>query len=304
MTASAKCAHDRKLPGRLPRYLVISAVTVLCAGTGLGIAVHASAASSPSQPAHPVPSAIRQVQGPPSALAQANGATSVHALAADGLATTVSCGQTVIKSVTLDGDLNCSTFQGTALTITANAVTFNLNGFTVYGNPSYHAIDINGTSDILEKGSVARANIDVSIFGARDSVISTQVSDAQLDGIADVGQATKITSSTARSNTTGIESRAPGAVYRSDHEINNSDGLYATGPSLQVLSNVADGNAIVGLAVLGDGSTLTGNTADFNGADGIVVSGVSLIDGGGNTAKGNDYTAGYVPEQCNGVVCS
>ena len=45
------------------------------------------------------------------------------------------------------------------------------------------------------------------------------------------------------------------------------------------------------------------NTADFNGQDGIYVTDTSTLDGGGNTAKGNDYIAGNPPEQCRGVVC-
>jgi hypothetical protein len=44
---------------------------------------------------------------------------------------------------------------------------------------------------------------------------------------------------------------------------------------------------------------------NFNGGDGIRAgSDTTVIDGGGNTAKGNDYASGFTPIQCFGVVCS
>jgi hypothetical protein len=267
-------------------------------------AAHASATSTPSTPAHAVPAGPKQPYGAPAARPKAQGATSVHALTAAGLATTVSCGQTIIKTVTLDGDLNCSGFVGTMLRVTANTVTVNLNGFTVYGNQSYNGVEIDGTSDILEKGAITGAKSDVLILGTKDSVISVQVTYAENDGVYDGGQATKITTSTASYNTFGIESLGSDEVYTSDHELNNHGGVYATGPNLQVISNIANGNIIVGIGDLGNGATLKGNTANFNGADGIVASGVPVIDGGGNTAKGNEYTDGYAPVECRGVVCS
>jgi hypothetical protein len=291
---------------RLPRYVLICAATAMCTIAALD-AAHASAASSPSTPStpvHAVPAVPGQPHAAPAALPKAHGATSVHALTATGLATTVSCGQTITKTVTLDGDLNCSRFVGIVLTITANTVTVNLNGFTVYGNQSYDGVWIEGTSDILEKGTITGAKDDVVIVGMKDSVISAQVSNAENDGVYDNGQATKITTSTATFDSFGIESLGSGEVYTSDHELNNHGGVYATGPNLQVIGNVANGNSIVGIVDLGSGGTLKGNTANFNAADGIVAAGVPVIDGGGNTAKGNDYTDGYAPVECQGVVCS
>jgi len=51
---------------------------------------------------------------------------------------------------------------------------------------------------------------------------------------------------------------------------------------------------------------LTTNIANFNAHDGIYISiyEPTVIDGGGNTAKGNDYASGAVPAQCYGIVCS
>ncbi len=42
----------------------------------------------------------------------------------------------------------------------------------------------------------------------------------------------------------------------------------------------------------------------FNGSGGISVTDSTLVDGGGNTAKGNDYSPGNPPVQCEGVVCA
>lgn len=71
-----------------------------------------------------------------------------------------------------------------------------------------------------------------------------------------------------------------------------------------VLRNVADHNHDVGVGIFDDapgdsaGNTLTGNTANFNGAHGIdVVPGT--VDGGGNQAHHNRPSP-----NCQGVVCS
>jgi parallel beta-helix repeat protein len=72
-----------------------------------------------------------------------------------------------------------------------------------------------------------------------------------------------------------------------------------------VTSNIANGNKYVGIVDNGTGTTLTKNTANFNGLDGIKVQGdVTVVDGAGNTAKGNDYISGTLPVQCQGVVCT
>ena len=68
---------------------------------------------------------------------------------------TVSCGQTLTKSVTLTADLQCSGLVG--LILGAPKVTLNLNGHSIYGPDISGSlgIQVRGTSDIVENGEVA-----------------------------------------------------------------------------------------------------------------------------------------------------
>ena len=116
----------------------------------------------------------------------------------------------------------------------------------------------------------------------------------------------KITNSTATGNTYGIVSSGPAATLTGDHGLNNtSTGLYLGGTAT-VTSNVANGNGVYGIWDASAGNTLKTNTANNNGNDGIFANqnDPKVIDGGGNTAKGNDTTTGTKPEQCYGVVCN
>ena len=51
-------------------------------------------------------------------------------------ATNANCGDIITSSLTLDGDLDCSGYEGTALTIGADDVTLDCNGYTITGNTS------------------------------------------------------------------------------------------------------------------------------------------------------------------------
>jgi parallel beta-helix repeat protein len=90
---------------------------------------------------------------------------------------------------------------------------------------------------------------------------------------------------------------------------NGNDGvILISSHAITITGNTVNGNGAAGgqgngIDDFGFSTTLTKNTADFNGQDGLYVTDTSALDGGGNTAKGNDYIAGNPPEQCRGVVC-
>jgi parallel beta-helix repeat protein len=114
----------------------------------------------------------------------------------------------------------------------------------------------------------------------------------------------------SRSANYGIFTSGSGGIYSGDHEVSNgNDGvILISSHAITITGNTANGNGANGgqgngIDDFGFSTTLTKNTADFNGQDGIYVTDTSTLDGGGNTAKGNDYIAGNPPEQCRGVVC-
>jgi hypothetical protein len=220
------------------------------------------------------------------------------------------CGEIVNASLTLNADLSCPT--GVALIINNNSVVLNLGGHHIDGEPGGQlGVGVHGSSDTVENGVISGfASEGVDLSNSAPVTTSDTVSAVRIIGgvygIVDGGRTNKITNSTVTGSTYGIYGRGSGGTYSGDHELNNIQyGLYLTGAKLVVSSNVADGNAIYGIYDAGTADTLTKNTANFNGNDGIFIQGdPTVIDGGGNLARGNDYTSGATPEQCYGVVCT
>ncbi len=79
--------------------------------------------------------------------------------------------------------------------------------------------------------------------------------------------------------------------------------MYISAQKMTITGNVANGNGYSAIIDHGFGTELTNNTAGFNSQDGIYAGDFGVIDGDGNSAKGNDYATGARPEQCYGVVC-
>jgi hypothetical protein len=226
-------------------------------------------------------------------------------VAPDVTATNAHCGQTVTATLTLNGDLFCS---GDALTVSGTSVVLNLAGHELGGDGTGDGVQLTGKSDTVENGLIINFSYGVDVQGTTDTVSAVRSVYNFNRGIMDVGTGTKITNSVAANNVYfGILSYSVGGVLSGDHELNNgTSGLELLGQKQTVTSNVADGNVFYGILDQGFGTTLTKNVANFNHLDGILISGgdPAVIDGAGNTAKGNDYATGATPEQCSGVVCS
>lgn len=297
--------------------LVVAAV--VCAGLGAGSAwavqASASGGTSPSpvsrsaspQPSLPKPQLPRGVPIP--------GATAKAVPAV--VASNVGCGQTITASVTLNGDLDCGA-SGLGLTISGNNINLNLGGHTIFGaiisdGPGSMGVDIKGTTDTVQNGKITNFLYGVFVGGKTATILNVRAN-ANDYGIADLGTGTKITTSSAIENQqNGIYSVAVGGTYSGDHELNNGgDGiLLYSSANVLVTGNVADNNGSNGIWVISNatGNILTKNVADFNGLYGIKNPSGSFtpgaFDGGGNTAKGNNYAVTPVdPTQCFDIACS
>lgn len=240
------------------------------------------------------------------------GAPKPAAVAPSVVATNVHCGQALTASVTMNGDLICS--SGTALTIQGNSVSLNLGGHQISGQgTAVYGVQIRGNSDTVTNGVVtgfttAAVYIVSSVPAPSAATVSAIRAVVNGNGVIDYGKSTKITNSTlARNTQQGILSvGSGGGVYSGDHELNNAgSGVYLGGAKTTVTGNIANGNLNHGIFALSSaGHTLSKNTANFNSWDGIHVDDLQAVDGGGNLAKGNDYASGQTPRQCYGIVCS
>lgn len=280
---------------------LIALGALLCAGLGIGGMVWVQANASAGAP-RPVPAGQpRPGQAP--ARTQAPGAVTPSTKA-----TNAHCGQRLTASLTLNGDLTCS---GTGLVITGDSVNLDLGGHQITGPgptaTSQNGVAVKGTSDTVQNGVVTGFNYGVYVQGiGRTATILNLRATNSASGIVDSGTGTKITTSVVGQNLfDGIVSAASGGIYSGDHEVSNGNrGLVVFGSKLVVTGNIATGNALPGILDTGIGTTLTKNIANFNAQDGIDARDTTVIDGGGNTAKGNDYADGYVPQQCYGIVCT
>jgi hypothetical protein len=286
--------------GFASRRRLVAVAGALAALLAVAIAVQASASgvSAPKPPTVPKALSLKDQ-------AAANQAK----LKAHAAATNVHCGETLMATTTLNGDLNCSGQNG--LTLGKNSITLNLNGHEIVG--SIDAFDgtigviVNNSSDIVENGVISGFAFGAVGFGTTDTLTTLQVNYAAAAGIELGGTGDKATSDTAAENfNVGVYAFGPSETVQSDHLLNNgSIGLLAqpaseVGTAMKILDNVADGNTGDGINVQGvlPLETLTGDAANFNGGFGIIASS-PVADGGTNTAKGNTNS-----QQCKGVVCS
>jgi len=86
---------------------------------------------------------------------------------------TVYCGDLILSDTTLDTNLDCSGYSGDALTIAANDVTIDLNGFTIMrSNTEYAAIYGSGHSGVtIKNGAVHGFQEGIWLFHSKNIVI-------------------------------------------------------------------------------------------------------------------------------------
>jgi hypothetical protein len=183
----------------------------------------------------------------------------------------------------------------------------NLNGHTVGGSGHGIGISVTGRSDTVQNGLVSEFDQGVEVSGTGDTVSAVRATYNNGPGFYDNGVGTKLTNCfVAFSGSDGIVFGGSGAVYSGNHAVNNgNNGMILEGFNASVTGTISNGNRSTGIDDLGYGTKLTRNTTDFNGYEGIYSYDASLIDGGGNTAKGNERTSGPdTAVECSGVVCS
>jgi parallel beta-helix repeat protein len=207
------------------------------------------------------------------------------AVAAPAQAANVACGQTILASTVLDGDVGpCNT----GITIGANNVTFDLGGHTIRGNPSPAegegpGITLVGRTGVTVKNGVVR-DFDAGVYitgGSANTVTGMKLLDNLGSGETDFGDGLLIDNS---SNNT----------VRGNQIVHNGpyDGVGVIGASSS--GNVIDGNEIannnlanirhlhgdvngtqddhgVRLEPRVSGNTVTNNRVTGNGLDGISV---------------------------------
>jgi len=285
----------------LTRGRAVVLAMLVCTGLGAGGVVAVQAAASggtPSIPTAPKP-------GVKPARPSLRPMTATGSVSPQVLATNVHCGQVLIASVTMNGDLFCS---GPGLILNKNSITLNLNGHAIVGPGGNFdtGVEVNATSDIVENGVIAGFYNGVIVNGTTDTVTKIRATYNKNLGIADLGSKTKLTTNVAYSNVVGFVVAGTGSAVSGNHAVSNTGNGFnvVSGTGIILTSNVANGNGGYGVYDGAFVTTLTGTSANFNVYDGIYVNDASAIDGGTNTAKGNDYGAGATPEQCFNIVCA
>ena len=190
---------------------------------------------------------------------------------------------------------------GAMISIAADDVTLDLNGFTLFGGSAGGGgtmIDGGGQSNLaVLNGSLVDAGADMFFgidLGARSRVDAVRVVNIQGAGIV-LGANCRLTNSTVdSSDTDGVTAGA--FCHVSDNVIQDTP----TGPGLTVgaqstvVNNVVSGSASQNI-VAGESCTLIGNTASFSESGGILAGAGSVLI---NNTANNSLLGG------NGITCS
>lgn len=201
-------------------------------------------------------------------------------------AANVTCGATLDASITLTGNMYCASYStGPAVTITKSGVTFNLGGFTIYGNSSQDGVVADGTctdttnSDCnnvtVTNGAISGGNDQVDFWGTNDVA-----SNLTLVNATDIGVYLDYTTGASVTNNT-----ITGAA---------NEGIYSEyGASNYIASNMLQDNGSENIYLYVDqADTVVGNKAAFTGTN----TGTNYYDEYsdlntwyGNVAQGGNY---------------
>ena len=155
------------------------------------------------------------------------------------MATNAHCGQAINASLTLNGDLTCS--SGVGLIVSGNSVVLNLNGFAVINSASGSVgVIVSGSHDTVEKGTVTFWSGDgiavgsvlsesVPLSNVITNVFSTYNGDSGFeDGGGEHDRLQQhcsfnraLLGQFGSGHESGIYARGNGGTYKADHRLDN-----------------------------------------------------------------------------------
>ncbi|MGH9280099.1 MAG: right-handed parallel beta-helix repeat-containing protein [Acidimicrobiales bacterium] len=198
----------------------------------------------------------------------------------DTSAITVTCGQEITESITLEGDLMCP--RGPALIIAADNITVDLGGFTISAagasaaaKPGILLRNVKGVT--VRKGTVQRFGAGVAIMGGEGNTIENltlQDNKGSIDG--DFGDGITVQDSknnVIRGNT--VRRNGPfSGIALVGASTGNEVRENVVADNNMLPGNPQDGRQDMGIRIEGPGANnnkIIGNTVTNSGADGIVV---------------------------------
>lgn len=177
-------------------------------------------------------------------------------------------------SYSLSGNLTVPNANTSAIEITVEDVTVNLNGFSIVGPTQCSAVGAPASCRDTGTGIGVNASLHKNI-----TVLNGTVRGMGSSGVSTGGSGAHVENMHVISNG-GVGIVASGIVIDNTVNANGSTGISAVGV---IRGNTSFGNAAGGISS-SSGATVTGNNASANGTDGIFV-----VEGtvSGNTTNGN-----------------
>lgn len=246
--------------------------------------------------------------------------------AAGAQTSSADCGETVITSVNLTGNLTC---PQDGLVVGADGITVSLGGFTISGSEGYTGINLAGHSNVtISDGAVRGFSQGIVMAGGSGSqivsmllhdsygiVVTGETLDTLYGNTIEGGKVGVLASATvATQGLWGVRlesnfekgasqfgvflNNAQALIVGNQFDRNGNDGIYVGGLSSAatfINGNIADSNGHDGIKVLSAGVDVQANRANRNHDRGIEAE--PGEDGGGNLATGNHGG------QCLNVVC-
>ena len=227
----------------------------------------------------------------------------IAAGAAPASATTLACGATITTSVTLSGNINCtSDTTNDALTIGAADITVNLNGHKVLGpgaesdtegivdNPDGTGTAYNGVT--IENGTISNFDTDIDIEGTANSGSPPPLCSRDLTGAVVKGITT--TNDTLQESYGVYGACLSGA---SIHNVSINDAEYGIGLIYSQASTVSSNHLQSPLYAMyddeGTGNTWSGNVLSDVNYDGVTLEGTTAAVVTSNTITGTGADGVY-----------
>ncbi len=217
------------------------------------------------------------------------------------------CGDTLTSNTTLNADLDCSGYAGTALTLGKNGITLNLGGHTltgVAGDDSYVAVYTEYKNTTITNGTINDAGYGVEVAGTTGTTVSWLTINGDAAASTDYGvyveygannkfahlttngqyygmELYQSASNAIKNNTFTADEYGVYSEYETRDSFSNNTahapyGFYDDyGGGNSYSGNTASGGSETGFYMDCDEYghvTMTGNTANNNGGDGFYTS--------------------------------
>jgi hypothetical protein len=236
----------------------------------------------------------------------------LSALPAAALAAQPSCGDTLTSNTTLTADLDCSAYNGNALTMGKNKVVLDLNGHTIWGPlgaDTASGVNTNGyNKTVVKNGTIANVYVGVYVYGSNQTLVKNvevygETADSGPAGIeVQYGAGNEIKNVRVHDTSYGILLDYTANTHILNSEVWGTDYGITTyyDSRARIQGNLVHGSSYAFWDQHGGGNRFIGNVSRDNLSEGFYIDcdGTGKVILKNNVAKDN-FEDGFLINQCS-----